>query len=355
MAQRGMTEKANDFVIKRTWIINIVLLLCHIYFVVLFKFYEADILFWFNCGSVLIYLLSFELLRRKKAWTYIYLVFLEIYAFMIVSIICLGWEFGFQHYCVAFIASICFSDFYMNGSRRVNRVSLLAGAFNAVLYVALRFWTKNHLYIYEIDNSLVKDGMYIMNTLLGFAFLIMYLSIYSKTVDKLEGELRQMAERDTLTGLYNRRKMMDLLGPEWEVVNGKSLAIGMLDVDFFKRVNDTYGHVAGDVVLKNLADILQGLGKSKETFHVCRWGGEEFLVLYHYSGAESAVREEFEEIRRKIEKEEIIYEEERIRITVTIGLSFYRQGMSLNDWLKEADELLYNGKESGRNCVRTNL
>lgn len=352
MAQRGMTEKANAFVVKKTWIINVVLLLCHIYFVILFKYYEADILFWFNCVSVLIYLLSFELLRRNKAWAYIYLVFFEIYAFMLVSIICLGWEFGFQHYCIAFVASICFSSFYMNGSRAMNRVSLLAGAFNAVLYVALRFWTKSHPYIYEIDNFLVKDGMYIMNTLLGFAFLIMYLSIYSKTVEKLEEELRQMAERDSLTGLYNRRKMMKLL--ETNALHREKQVIAMLDVDFFKRVNDTYGHVAGDIVLKRLADILREYGKDKEAFYACRWGGEEFLILYQYTGLEAAVEETFEEIRRFIEEEDIIYEKECMKITVTIGLSFYQKGASLNDWLKEADVLLYGGKEAGRNCIKTN-
>jgi len=352
MPERGMTEKANLFVKKGTWIINIVLLVCHIYFVILFKFYNADILFWFNCGSVAIYLLSFELLRRKKAGTYIYLVFLEIYAFMIVSIICLGWEFGFQHYCIAFIASLCFSDFFMNGSRTANRVSLLLGVFNASIYIALRFWTQYHPYVYQIDNTLVKDGMYVMNTLLGFSFLIMYFSIYSKTVNKLEEELRQMAERDALTGLYNRRKMMELLGAEMDSVENKNLVVAMLDVDLFKRVNDTYGHVAGDEVLKRLADTLQEHAKDKEDFYVCRWGGEEFFILYHYKDTKATVMEEFERIRQEIQQQEIPYEEELIKMTITIGLSFYQKGMSLNDLLKEADALLYKGKEAGRNCVR---
>lgn len=352
MPERGMTEKANLFVIKGTWIINIVLLVCHIYFVILFRFYNADILFWFNCGSVVIYLLSFELLRRKKAWSYIYLVFLEIYVFMIVSVICLGWDFGFQHYCIAFIASICFSDFYMIGSRSANRVSILLGIFNAALYLGLRFWTHGHPYIYRIDNPVVKNGMYAMNTLLGFAFLVMYFSIYSKTVKKLEEELRQMAERDSLTGLYNRRKMMELLSALMDLMENKNLAVAMLDVDLFKSINDTYGHVAGDEVLKKLADTLREHAKDKEDFHACRWGGEEFFVLYAYTDTKATVKEEFEKIRKSIEQQEIIYEGEKIKITITIGLSFYRKGLSLNDWLKEADALLYSGKEGGRNCIR---
>lgn len=351
MPERGMTEKANLFVLKGTWIINIVLLVCHIYFVVLFKFYKADILFWFNCGSVVIYLLCFELLRRKKAWTYVLFVFVEIYVFMVVSIICLGWEFGFQHYCIAFIASISFSNFFMNGNRTSHRIPVIAGIFNAVLYIVLKFWTQYNPGVYQIENPIVKEGMYIMNTFLGFSFLIMYITIYSKTVNKLEDELRQMAERDSLTGLYNRRKMMELLDAE-DLTKNNGLAVAMLDVDLFKRVNDTYGHVAGDETLKALADILRAHAKEKERFSVCRWGGEEFFILYDYSGTRDMVVEEFERIRKEIEQQEILYEGEKIKITVTIGLSFYKEGMSLNAWLNEADSLLYSGKGSGRNCMR---
>lgn len=350
-----MPEKANDFVIKGTWIINIILLVCHVNFAFLFYFNNADVLFWFNCGSVAVYLISFELLRREMAWTYVYLVFAEIYLFMIISVMFLGWEFGFQHYCISFIASLFFSDFYMNGVKTISKKPVVMGMFNAFLYIILRVWTHYHPYIYKIENKLIVNFMYVMNTLIGFSFLIMYLSIYSHTVNKLERELRQMAERDPLTGLYNRRKMMQLLSLAVDSEKNEKIAVAMLDADFFKKINDTYGHDAGDEVLKRLADILKNKDSGDGKFFICRWGGEEFFVLYKYEGTRESVIDEFEALRSTVEDSGVTYEDQKIRITVTIGLAFYHSGIQLNDLLKEADTLLYDGKESGRNCVSTNI
>jgi diguanylate cyclase (GGDEF)-like protein len=183
----------------------------------------------------------------------------------------------------------------------------------------------------------------------------MYLSIYSHTVNKLERELRQMAERDPLTGLYNRRKMMQLLSLAVDSEKNEKIAVAMLDADFFKKINDTYGHDAGDEVLKRLADILKNKDSGDGKFFICRWGGEEFFVLYKYEGTRESVIDEFEALRSTVEDSGVTYEDQKIRITVTIGLAFYHSGIQLNDLLKEADTLLYDGKASGRNCVSTNI
>ena len=126
----------------------------------------------------------------------------------------------------------------------------------------------------------------------------------------------------------------------------------MLDIDFFKKINDTYGHDAGDEVLVALAKILRDKHDENEGFHVSRWGGEEFLVFYerHQKSREDVI-EEFDALRQKIQDTVIQYNNSTINITVTIGLAFYEKGETINSLIKVADKNLYEGKNAGRNRV----
>lgn len=278
-------------------------------------------------------------------------MFYELYAFMIVSIIFLGWELGFQHYCLSFTVAIFFCDFYLNKTKSVSRKTVVMGAFNLLLYLGLRIWTYYYPYVYSCGNEKVERGIFIANSVLTFYFIIMYMFIYSNAVTKLENELRYTAERDPLTGLYNRRKMIQRLTAAIESPKSGKLAVAMFDVDFFKNINDTYGHDAGDEVLKKLAEILGKHNSDNDRYAVCRWGGEEFLAMYIHDSPREKVIEEFEAVRREIENAEILYEDKKIRITITIGLAFCTEGASFEELLRKVDLLLYEGKEAGRNRV----
>ena len=129
-------------------------------------------------------------------------------------------------------------------------------------------------------------------------------------------------------------------------------AIAMLDVDHFKNINDTYGHDAGDEVLKSLAKILNSEKSGDEMFQSGRWGGEEFLVVCGGNdGKKEEIRELFEALRKRVSENVILYAGNEIRVTITIGLAFYEPGKSLDELVKEADDKLYEGKETGRNQV----
>lgn len=347
---REMPKNVIDYVVKGTMIVNLVLLLCHLNFGVLFYVYEAPVLFWYNMLSIITYIVAFELLRRQKAWTYVVVVYVEIFVFMILAVVFLGWDFGFQHYCMGFVASMIFTDFYMNSNRSMRKRTKALVVGNVLLYLALRFWTYSHPYIYAIDNSFIVHALYVVNTLIGFSFLIVYFAIYSSTVYKLEQELLEMANLDPLTGLCNRRKMKQILSaiPEED----ERMVIAMLDIDFFKNINDKYGHDAGDEVLKMVAEVLNQKNAEKENFQVCRWGGEEFLVFYgNYEGSKEDIVREFEQIRRDVEVREVCYEQQKIHVTVTMGLAFAQNRTSMEALIKEADTKLYEGKENGRNRV----
>ncbi len=345
-------DKVKDVVLKGTIIVNSILLLCHISFGILFYLYKAPILFYFNCLSIIIYILAFEILRRKNTVAYVFLVFIEIFVFMTLSIVCLGWEYGFQHYLIGFVASMVFSDYFVEHSQVVRKRTILLGSSNVVVYLILRFFTYANPPIYVLENDYIANIFYVGNTIVGFAFLIMYIAIYSDTVMKMESELYEMANKDHLTALHNRRHMIHIIKSLIEDAPKDKFAIAMLDVDYFKNINDTYGHDAGDEVLKSLANILLDEKSGDEMFQPGRWGGEEFLVvLGDYNGKKDEIAQRFETLRKRIADHVITYNGNEIRVTVTIGLDFFETGKSLDELIKEADAKLYEGKENGRNKV----
>lgn len=165
----------------------------------------------------------------------------------------------------------------------------------------------------------------------------------------MQHSLRHMIEQDTLTELFNRRsadrKLRQLLDKASKQGLPFSLSIG--DIDFFKRVNDTYGHDCGDIVLKSVADTLREY--MNPLGFVARWGGEEFLLVFDHMNAYEAY-ECLSELSEKIRNLKISYNGEAIHITMTFGLT---DGYTtdLQQLLKAADDKLYEGKSNGRDQI----
>ena len=163
-------------------------------------------------------------------------------------------------------------------------------------------------------------------------------------------ELEKLAHRDGLTGLINRRYFM--LRAEAELLRAhryeRSVTVGMADLDFFKRINDTYGHAAGDVVLKTFAQML--LDSVRQTDLVCRYGGEEFAFVFPESTVEEA-RMLAERFRQRFSEYDIrLPDGGVVRITLSIGLADASR-CPLEVALRHADDALYEAKHQGRNRV----
>jgi diguanylate cyclase (GGDEF)-like protein len=165
-------------------------------------------------------------------------------------------------------------------------------------------------------------------------------------------QIKEAAIKDFLTGLYNRRYFFD---------NGEalfasfrcgqiSLACAMIDIDFFKKVNDTYGHDVGDLVIKQVATLLQE--RMRATDIVARFGGEEFCILAVNMGLDE-VAKIFDDIRQHIEKTTVSVgdRQKQLHVTVSIGVCTEKTE-SLRQMIERADDFLYMAKESGRNCIR---
>jgi len=166
--------------------------------------------------------------------------------------------------------------------------------------------------------------------------------------------LRHQATHDHLTGLWNRRMILDVLARELNrsMREKRPIAVAMLDIDHFKLINDTHGHLTGDEVLIEVAELLQRVVRAVDI--VARYGGEEFVVVLPETGAPGA--EAFaERLRELIESQAFVASRGNpIRLTTSIGVScFPGFGVeSVEDLLTNADQALYRAKSDGRNRVR---
>jgi diguanylate cyclase (GGDEF)-like protein len=165
----------------------------------------------------------------------------------------------------------------------------------------------------------------------------------------MQYSLRTMLEQDTLTELYNRRsgdrKLQQLMEKYKKKEGHFCLAIG--DIDFFKKVNDTYGHNCGDLILKNTAALLKEHMRSRG--FAARWGGEEFLLVFDRMDITQAHRV-LEELAKDIRAMESMYDGHLIKITMTFGLTAV-ETTDITQLLRIADERLYEGKTHGRDCI----
>ncbi len=164
-------------------------------------------------------------------------------------------------------------------------------------------------------------------------------------------ELDELSRIDPLTKLSNRRDILEKLNMEQAEYAryGKTFTIAMADIDFFKKINDSFGHDAGDYVLKSVASLTKD--QLRNVDHLARWGGEEFLIILPETnllgGAKVA-----EKIRSAIEQRNFQFRENKIKVSMSFGVSCHTgKGTDLDGLIKKADQLLYRAKESGRNTV----
>lgn len=176
-------------------------------------------------------------------------------------------------------------------------------------------------------------------------------NLATKDIYDKVNKLNELVVRDSLTGVYNRRFIEDRLPVDLLAasLNKRPLSIIIADIDFFKKVNDTYGHVAGDEVLKFLASLLQN--SIRKTDWVARYGGEEFLICLN-NADDNLAYEIAERIRKKVEDSIIMYKDWEIRITASFGVYTVKsENETYIDIIEKADQNLYKAKKEGRNRV----
>lgn len=162
---------------------------------------------------------------------------------------------------------------------------------------------------------------------------------------KMRSDLQKLVEMDPLTALYNRRSCNNKLS---NLVNNNILfTVVMCDIDWFKKINDQYGHDAGDYVLVKISEMI------RENVENCgfasRWGGEEFLLVYTLDFEQAM--QKVEELQQRVRTFDFLYEAKVIKVTMTFGVKEWEADVAYEQLIKKADYKLYTGKRNGRNQI----
>ncbi|MEL7042728.1 MAG: GGDEF domain-containing protein [Pseudomonadota bacterium] len=177
------------------------------------------------------------------------------------------------------------------------------------------------------------------------------MAIYSSKLIKVQEQLLELATTDPLTGLLNRRAFADRYEREsarYQRTN-QPMSLMLIDLDYFKLINDRHGHTGGDAALRSLSEHLKSISRFG-TDDVARWGGEEFAVLLSDTGRQSAIRAA-ERLRRQVETLQLSYNETPIRLGASIGVIVCRKRETLETAIQRADLCLRQAKAQGRNRI----
>ncbi len=331
------------------YFLNTLMLSVHVLFIIFFALTQVHFMVAVNVFSIAIYIFLFKLIRSSKARLYINMVVLEIITHMFLAIACVGLDAGFQYYFYGCMGIVFYADYFFSREniKRTN-VMLLSAVCTAAFCACFVIFRYREPFYFLPDG--VAAGITIGNVLAVFLFTAVLLWLLVTKANYYEEELARQANHDKLTGLVNRNYLIEYLQKLCAEESMDDYWLAIMDIDDFKRVNDTYGHNCGDYVLKSVAEIISDNSCGMTP---CRWGGEEFILVgrmtEHRSGGPGSARFVMEKVRDAVEKYNFNYYGKELRLTITIGLAVYREEQSIDEWVNAADEKLYRGKQTGKN------
>ena len=332
-------------------IVNAFLLFLHTCMLIFFACTKISLMAYVNIFSVLFYVVGFLLLKYEKTWAYTLATFLEIMIHMFLAVLCVGWDFGFQLYFIGCLAVVFYVDYFSVRLRHHHVKSIVFGAISALVYLASLMVSRYQEPLYPMSSGMTFAGL-VVNSVMVFAAIIFFFSILTMLATYYEARLSEQATHDNLTGMVNRYYLVDHLEAISASEDMHRYWIAILDIDDFKGINDKYGHLCGDFALRSMAETIKEVCGDRI---VCRWGGEEFVIVGAEDGTDGGhdgAEELLEGIRQKVARTDFRYNDKvTVNMTVTIGLARYHEGQTLDEWLNLADRRLYRGKQSGKNRV----
>lgn len=342
----------NKLSVRSINIMNIFLLSIHTSLLIIFTVMGIRLMSYVNVISVLWYVSGF--LQIRKEWTTFFILgtFWEIMVHMFLAVISMGWDCGFQLYFIGCIAIVFYADYF---SVRLGNHHIKGTSFsivNGVMYFCTLLVTRFVGSLYTVSDELALTWT-ILNSVVIFGFVTIFFGMLTNIATFYEAELSKQATHDKLTGMVNRHYLVEQLEQVYASGDMSGYWLAILDIDNFKGINDKYGHLCGDFVLKTLSEMVKKICGDRT---VCRWGGEEFVIVGADHGkndkgvdVESAL---LEDIRRNAAIKDFVYDQKTVvNLTVTIGMARHQDGQTVDEWVNLADRRLYYGKQTGKNRV----
>lgn len=319
----------------------------HVIFFILFCATGVRPMAIFNVFSIAFYIFCFYLNYKAKFKEFVLYALIEVLLHMTAAVYYTGWENGFQITLVGITLMLVISE-YLGRMLDYERLpSFMLCGLCMITYLGeyvIGFYHKAQYDLPEMVTFWLNIGLAVVTFSISVGSMISFAWLTASTEDMLE----ERALKDRLTGLNNRSGILKSLKIIEEGHGFNGFWAAMADIDDFKAINDTYGHMCGDYVLQEIADIMK---KCNVDALLSRWGGEEFLMTGYTDGDMDIHLARLDNLRQEIENHEFRYDDHTFSVTITIGVAEYRVGESLDEWVREADEMLYKGKRSGKNRV----
>lgn len=336
---------------------DFLLLFTHTVLLVFFLVFNAYIMVFANIFSLLTYLFGITLINRCKYNIFLNIGYAEIWIHMILATFLMGWGCGFQLWSLALVPG-CYFAAYISRHSDVHLYvykgsPLIVSALAAFTFFFLRVLTSFFPFtaIYAPVSTHVANSFFFMNTILTFSLFIVFMQRFLHDVLIEEKTLQDMADYDNLTHLYNRHKLHRIIDRRINEAkkSNASFTFAISDIDFFKAVNDKYGHNCGDYVLEELSGIFKDACASASDIGRC--GGEEFVFIFTSETKYETDCNLLDLMRRKVEEHIFIYNSYEFKVTISTGCAKYAPGMSFAELVNTADRNLYTAKKNGRNRI----
>ena len=330
--------------------INIFLIMTHVFLMVIYVIIDHKFMIYVNIASLLYYILWFASCYKHKD-QYMYFTFLEIWIHMLCGMCALGWHAAYQNWVFALVLATFLPSFRENMLKPNYKKSFFFVGilvFSYFLFSVLIHVIDFGLYT-EVSGWILRT-IFTFNNTVAFAAIILFSVFYTIRNENIVHELSRKADYDELTDMYNRHSFNYLAnGIIYNtIVNKGYYCVAIFDLDHFKKINDTYGHQTGDLVLKDFAEIIKDY--STKRIKSGRWGGEEFVMIAPHTVEYAAFCSRLEKIRKKVESTKFKTEDgKKIKITISIGAARLNEDYTVEEAISYADKNLYVAKKTGRN------
>ena len=320
-----------------------------------FLFLHNGGLFLFSLISIAFYYLIQTLCSKKRFLLATNLTFIEIIIYSVFITSYYGNNLGFNLYMPALVVAVFYISSFLKDLKKPSTYAYVMSTVAGIAYLYSVLVKTDATWLETISPGL-RITILVFNVLICFFLIIAFSLLFTwemknnnALLAKKNEQLIEISSRDPLTGLANRRSMMENLNIYMHHLqkDNRMFSVILCDIDNFKKVNDNYGHDAGDKVLVTVADLITS--QLRDTDFVCRWGGEEILIII--DGRLQTACAIAERIRSNIAATVVHHEAYNLNVTMTFGVTQALPSYRIENLIQVVDANLYYGKEHGKNQV----